>query len=94
MTLDFAGNNSHSTPVVLNHVYTLTRVVLIAGVTITEIELRNPWGVDGESCTSGNAFDVHVILNPDQLRGLRKISRINWGVSDLNASYGRNRGSD
>lgn len=79
VTIGFAGNISHSTPLVLNHMYTVTRVILGAGGTVTGIELRNPWGVDGGAYPSGDAYDGLVMLTPDQLWGLRTISRINWG---------------
>lgn len=79
VTLGFAGNISHSTPLVLNHMYTVTRVVRSAAGIVTGIELRNPWGVDGGAYPSGNPDDGLVMLTPGQLWSLRSISRINWG---------------
>lgn len=43
VTVGFAGNIIHSTPLVLNDMYTVTRVVRSAAGVVTGIELRNPW---------------------------------------------------
>lgn len=83
VTVGFSGDKkkeaSNSTPLILGHMYTVTRVIRNAAGFVTSIELRNPWGIDGGTVTSGNADDGLVLVTPDQLWGLRSIGRINWG---------------
>ncbi|MFN9717820.1 MAG: C2 family cysteine protease, partial [Planctomycetota bacterium] len=83
VTVGFSGDakkaSSNTTPLILGHMYTVTRVLRDAIGNVTQIELRNPWGVDGGSTTTGDPNDGYVLVTPSELWGLRGLGRINWG---------------
>lgn len=83
VTVGFAGDAkkaaSNTTPLILGHMYTVTSVTRNSSGVVTSITMRNPWGYDGGTVTTGDAFDGYIMVTPAQLWGFRDIGRVNWG---------------
>jgi hypothetical protein len=78
VTVGITGKKATSgnVPLLMPHMYSVYSVERNAAGTVTDIELRNPWGYDGAG-TDANPQDGLVSVTPTQLFDL--IGRINWG---------------
>jgi hypothetical protein len=64
-------------PLIMEHMYTVFKVIRNASNVVTGIVLRNPHAVDGGGSTDSNPNDGLVTLTPAQI--YRYIGRVNWG---------------
>jgi|GEM_PF-940841 len=77
VTIGFAGGSiAAGAPLINGHMYTVTRVIRDTTGAVTQIELHNPWGIDGAS-NDANPNDGLVVVTPQQLFG--STGRLNWG---------------
>ena len=80
VTIGFTQVKTGSTgnaPLVMKHMYTVWSVTKNSAGQVTNIVLRNPWGIDG-SGNDGKPYDGLVTVTPAQL--MAYTGAVNWGA--------------